>query len=158
MQGLVADALDPAKRTPDPARKAADADLATLRTRFEDALKTLRASHGASQKGFKAWLKPRGDTLYDLPWYMCVGAPGAGKTTALAHSGLRFPLADRLGAQVVGGVGGTRNCDWWPTTPCCSTPPDVSPRRIVTKEADRGAWLGFLGLLRNTVRDVRSTA
>ena len=29
------------------------------------------------------------------------------------HSGLRFPLADRLGAQAVGGVGGTRHCDWW---------------------------------------------
>ncbi|MFP4903710.1 type VI secretion system membrane subunit TssM, partial [Paraburkholderia sp. BR14261] len=44
VQRLVADALDPAKHAPDPARKAADADVAALRTRFEAALKTLRES------------------------------------------------------------------------------------------------------------------
>ncbi|WP_250517078.1 type VI secretion system membrane subunit TssM [Caballeronia sp. INDeC2] len=152
VQGLVADALDPARRAPDPARKAADADLVALRTRFEDALKTLRETHGASGRGVRAWLpwlSPRRETLYDLPWYMFVGAPGAGKTTALAHSGLRFPLADRLGAQAVSGVGGTRNCDWWFTDDAVLLD---TAGRFTTQDsherADRGAWLGFLGLLR----------
>lgn len=29
--------------------------------------------------------------LYELPWYIVIGPPGAGKTTALVNSGLRFP-------------------------------------------------------------------
>ena len=32
--------------------------------------------------------------LYDLPWYILIGPPGAGKTTALVNSGLKFPLAE----------------------------------------------------------------
>ena len=31
--------------------------------------------------------------VYQLPWYVFVGAPGTGKTTALMHSGLKFPLS-----------------------------------------------------------------
>ena len=54
-----------------------------------------------------------GQALYQLPWYAIIGPPGAGKTTALFNSGLRFPLAERHGAEPVRGVGGTRNCDWW---------------------------------------------
>ncbi|MEX3694060.1 type VI secretion system membrane subunit TssM [Paraburkholderia sp. BR14263] len=154
VQRLVADALDPAKHAPDPARKAADADVAALRTRFEAALKTLRESRAPAggARGIRrmfAWLAPRRETLYDLPWYLFVGAPGAGKTTALAHSGLRFPLADRLGAQAVGGVGGTRNCDWWFTDHAVLL--DTAGRFTTQdshEQADRGAWLGFLGLLR----------
>ena len=30
--------------------------------------------------------------LYALPWYVIVGPPGAGKTTAIRHSGLDFPI------------------------------------------------------------------
>lgn len=51
--------------------------------------------------------------LYQLPWYVIIGAPGAGKTTALVNSGLHFPLADRFGKSALRGVGRTRNCDWW---------------------------------------------
>ena len=51
--------------------------------------------------------------LYELPWYVVIGPPGAGKTTALVNSGLRFPLAGSGEAQPVSGVGGTRYCDWW---------------------------------------------
>jgi predicted ATPase len=32
-----------------------------------------------------------------LPWYLVMGAPGAGKTTALLNAGLNFPLTDTLG-------------------------------------------------------------
>lgn len=149
VRSLVADATQAANREPSEAKKATDADLKILRERFEDALKTLR--HAGAQKGRKwtSWFRLGGQTLYDLPWYMFVGAPGAGKTTALVHSGLRFPLADRLGAQAIGGVGGTRHCDWWFTDDAVFL--DTAGRFTTQdsyEEADRGAWLGFLKLLR----------
>lgn len=158
VRGIVADALEPANREPSPARKAAAADLAVLRTRFEEAIKRLRHVQGPSEgkgrgqgkmHGVRAWLNLRRRTLYDLPWYMFVGAPGAGKTTALVHSGLRFPLADRLGAQAIGGVGGTRHCDWWFAEDAVLL--DTAGRFTTQdshEEADRDAWLGFLALLR----------
>ena len=82
---------------------ATDSELEYLRQRFEDAMAELRK------------VSPSGQDLYDLPWYLVVGPPGSGKTTLLRNSGLRFPLAERLGVEVIAGVGGTRSCDWWLT-------------------------------------------
>jgi type VI secretion system protein ImpK len=36
-----------------------------------------------------------GDYLYDLPWYVIIGPPGAGKTTALVNSGPQVPARPR---------------------------------------------------------------
>jgi type VI secretion system protein ImpL len=151
VRSLVADASTGRKREPSEAQKATDGDLAVLRLRFEEALKTLRtASVGKGKK--KRWWRELGQpAIYDLPWYMFVGAPGSGKTTALVHSGLRFPLAERLGAraQAVGGVGGTRHCDWWFADDAVLL--DTAGRFTTQDshaEADRGAWLGFLQMLR----------
>ena len=52
-----------------------------LAQRFDEAMVKLRANSGRSL------FKP-GSYLYELPWYMFIGAPGAGKTTALMNSGL----------------------------------------------------------------------
>ena len=101
----------------DAARPSASAAEATqLRQRFEEALDLLKKLRfGVDSPSL--WTRIRGlgsqQYLYNLPWYVFIGAPGAGKTTALINSGLRFPLADRLGREAVRGVGGTRNCDWW---------------------------------------------
>ena len=46
-----------------------------------EALETLKRSSGKQT------------FLYELPWYIIIGPPGAGKTTALVNSGLKFPLA-----------------------------------------------------------------
>jgi len=152
VRSLVADASAARNREPSEARKATDGDLAILRTRFEEALKTLRTAGAGKGKGRKRWWQELGrPSLYDLPWYMFVGAPGSGKTTALVHSGLRFPLAERLGAraQAVGGIGGTRHCDWWFADDAVLL--DTAGRFTTQDshaEADRGAWLGFLQMLR----------
>jgi len=37
--------------------------------------------------------------LYELPWYVLIGQPGAGKSSLVLGSGLRFPLADQMGAM-----------------------------------------------------------
>ena len=88
-----------------------------LDTRFNEAVATLKQMklHAAGKKpGWRDWLSISGGSyLYDLPWYVFIGAPGAGKTTALVNSGLSFPLAEKFGPGAIRGVGGTRNCDWW---------------------------------------------
>ena len=80
-------------------------ELETISGRFREALGTLKGRRFAGASG-RRW-------LYQLPWYVMIGPPGSGKTTALVNSGLSFPLADKFGRKAVGGVGGTRNCDWW---------------------------------------------
>ncbi len=77
---------------------ASDQESAAVAARMQEALASLRTSTGG-----------RRDYLYSRPWYVIIGPPGAGKTTALLNSGLRFPYAD----QSIKGVGGTRNLDFW---------------------------------------------
>ncbi|MGL4231646.1 MAG: type VI secretion system membrane subunit TssM, partial [Casimicrobium sp.] len=88
-------------------------EVGELRKRFADAMETLKKTRLAG-KGKASWLSVLGKQyIYQLPWYMFIGAPGSGKTTALVNSGLNFPLADKFGKAALRGVGGTRNCDWW---------------------------------------------
>jgi type VI secretion system protein ImpL len=123
-----------------PAEPDASAEeLATLKGRFEDALGVLKKARGGKGRL----------NLYDLPWYIIIGPPGSGKTTALLNSGLRFPLAERFGPDAIRGVGGTRNCDWWFTDDAILID---TAGRYTTQDSDanvdQSAWLGFLGLLK----------
>ena len=126
---------------PEPGKKESEADVAALKQRFEEAMAMLRKARVKGRFGSQY--------VYQLPWYVFVGAPGTGKTTALMHSGLKFPLSDRLGKQAVGGVGGTRNCDWWFTDDAVLLD---TAGRFTTQDsfaaADQAGWLGFLQLLR----------
>lgn len=117
------------------AHSAEEASL--LADRMKDALATLRKAHGGP--GY----------LYSLPWYILIGPPGSGKTTALVNSGLKFPLQAGGGPASVEGIGGTRYCDWWFTEDAVLVD---TAGRYTTQEADtpadRRAWLDFLGILR----------
>ena len=134
--------LAPAAAPEAAAQQAALAEQAALAQRMQQALAVLRkAAPGKRQWG--------GQYLYQLPWYMFVGAPGSGKTTTLLHSGLRFPLADALGPGAIGGVGGTRHCDWWFTDEAVML--DTAGRYTTqdsNAEVDQAGWHGFLGLLK----------
>ncbi|WP_250475564.1 type VI secretion system membrane subunit TssM, partial [Caballeronia sp. GAFFF1] len=132
-----------------------EAEVATLEARFDEALAALREARVAAsggKPGWRDWITLSGrQYLYQLPWYMFIGAPGAGKTTALLHSGLRFPLAERFGTDKIRGVGGTRNCDWWFTDDAVLI--DTAGRYTThesDRETDQTAWQGFLTLLRKT--------
>jgi type VI secretion system protein ImpL len=113
------------------------ADAVQLRERFEEAVATLK------QK------RKSGHSLYDLPWYVIIGAPGSGKTTALVNSGLNFPLEQRSGRGALRGIGGTRNCDWWFTDEAVLLD---TAGRYTTQDSDAAAdsagWAEFLALLR----------
>ena len=104
-------------------------------------LKTAMAELRKSKNGRKH--------LNELPWYVMIGPPGAGKTTAIVNSGLQFPLAEKMGKAAIGGVGGTRNCDWWFTNNAVLID---TAGRYTTQESDadtdNAGWLGFLGLLK----------
>jgi type VI secretion system protein ImpL len=109
-------------------------EINELRAQFKRGIEALKASRlGAT--GASA--------LYALPWYMIVGPPGAGKTTAIRHSGLDFPIPDAGGA--LRGVGGTRNCDWWFTNEAILLD---TAGRFATQADDHEEWSAFLDLLR----------
>jgi type VI secretion system protein ImpL len=110
------------------------AEAVKLRERFEEAVATIQGQRRS------------GHSLYDLPWYVIIGAPGSGKTTALLNSGLKFPSDQRLGK--VAGVGGTRNCDWWFTDEAIFLD---TAGRYTTQDSDAASdsagWSEFLALL-----------
>lgn len=139
-----------------PAAAAESADMAAVREHFASALQTLRrARFGGSDAATSRWQRwTRGLTaryLYELPWYLIIGAPGAGKTTALRNAGLRFPLAEQTGERALRGVGGTRNCDWWFTDQAVLID---TAGRFTTQDSDqasdRATWSGFLALLKSS--------
>lgn len=124
-------------------------DLAAVRERFERALKTLRQARFGTGSLLSGWsARFGGRYLYELPWYLIIGAPGSGKTTALQNCGLKFPLADAVGDHAVRGIGGTRHCDWWFTDQAVLI--DTAGRFTTQdsdRETDRETWSGFLTLL-----------
>jgi type VI secretion system protein ImpL len=118
-------------------------EVAELKKRFDDAMATLRKARFDDASGAGR------NYLYQLPWYMFIGAPGSGKTTALINSGLRFPLEGKMGKDAVKGIGGTRNCDWWFTDEAVLL--DTAGRYTTqssNREVDAAAWTGFLALLK----------
>lgn len=98
-----------------------------------------------------ATLKKSGNSktyLYDMPWYVIIGPPGSGKTTALVNSEIKFPIS---GQQQGGlqGFGGTRYCDWWFAEDAILID---TAGRYTTQDSDAGAdgasWSSFLNLLK----------
>ncbi len=116
---------------------AVSAEVEEMKAKLKVALTSLRKSKLGSR------------SLYELPWYIMIGPPGAGKTTAIVNSGLKFPLLEEGGEASIGGVGGTRNCDWWFTDNAVMID---TAGRYTTQESDADAdnrgWLGFLALLK----------
>lgn len=127
--------------SPYPPQPASE-EFASLQKGFVEALQFLKESRGKHHKNPQF--------LYELPWYVIIGAPGSGKSTALENCGLRFPLRERFGKSAVRGIGGTRNCDWWfsQTAVLLDT-----AGRYTTQDShpamDAAAWKDFLQLLKS---------
>jgi type VI secretion system protein ImpL len=132
-------------------RPAEPQETRVVRERFEKAVALLRTTRlGRPDKPtWRERLEGRSRYVYQLPWYLFIGPPGSGKTTALLNAGLRFPLADRLGDAPVRGVGGTRHCDWWFTEQAVLID---TAGRYTTQDSeassDANEWGEFIGSLR----------
>ena len=88
-----------------------------------------------------------GRYMYQLPWYVFVGAPGSGKDHRAAQRRLRFPLAEQMGEHAVRGVGGTR------LRLVVHRPGGADRHRPLHHAGQRrrqrqATWTGFLGLLK----------
>jgi type VI secretion system protein ImpL len=118
----------------DAPKDQAGAEVKAIRESMLKAIDTIKGSKMGVISGKRA--------LYELPWYMLIGNPAAGKSTAVTNSGLQFPFAD---GKIVQGVGGTRNCDWFFTTDGIVL--DTAGRYSVLDE-HRSEWFGFLDLLK----------
>jgi type VI secretion system protein ImpL len=117
-------------------------ELESIQARFKQAAEDLQDARFPNPDG-----RPR--AIEEMPWYVMIGAPGSGKTTALINSGLRFPLYTAETGASVPGVGGTRNCDWWFSDEAVLI--DTAGRYTMQdsdRKADAAAWHGFLALLK----------
>jgi type VI secretion system protein ImpL len=112
------------------------ADIQAMQAEFHKAIQSLKNSKLA---------RGGSDALAVLPWYVIIGPPGSGKSTALRNSGLQFPYLSARGG--VRGVGGTRNCDWWLTNEAVVLD---TAGRYTTEEEDRDEWFSFLDTLART--------
>lgn len=112
------------------ARPDQQAEVEAMKAEFEKAVQALKSSKLA--RGGR-------DALAVLPWYMIIGPPGAGKSTALRASGLKFPYLSKRGG--VRGIGGTRNCEWWLTNDAVLLD---TAGRYATEDEDHDEWMSFL--------------
>jgi len=119
------------------ARPERKEEIQALKVQLKEAVTALKGSKLGRGVG-------RGSALYALPWYMIIGPPASGKSTALLHSGLNFPFTGS-GGHGVQGIGGTRNCDWWFTDQAVLLD---TAGRYTTSEEDRDEWIAFLDMLK----------
>lgn len=128
-------------------RAEADAAVATVRPDMSLEIGSMREQFLGSVSALRSSKlgKSGYDALYAMPWYMIVGPPGCGKTTAIYNSGLQFPFQPAGGA--IRGVGGTRNCQWWLANEAVLLD---TAGRYTTEDDDRDEWLAFLDLLRTS--------
>jgi type VI secretion system protein ImpL len=134
---LETELLRQAAQQADSARPDRRVEVQRLQAQMKAAIEALKRTRLGAKSGQAA--------LYALPWYVIIGPPAAGKTTALTQSGLGFISPPGSGSSKVRGTAGTRNCDWWfsPHAILLDT-----AGRLATGEDDRDEWLGFLDTLR----------
>ena len=114
-------------------------ELQGIQQQIKQSIQLIRKSKLGDKKGNAA--------LYELPWYMVIGNPAAGKSSAIYKSGLKFPFEENHQQVISAGMSGTRNCDWFFSTEGILL--DTAGRYSVYAD-DHSEWLGFLSLLKKS--------
>lgn len=126
-----------ASKQADQAKPERRQEILALQQQMSEAIRALQRSKLGGRGGKAA--------LYALPWYVLIGPPAAGKTTALERSGLAFTSTQGGKRHKVQGVAGTRNCDWWFSEEAILLD---TAGRFTTEDNDEAEWLAFLDLLK----------
>ncbi|MHB8079751.1 MAG: type VI secretion system membrane subunit TssM [Candidatus Krumholzibacteriia bacterium] len=122
----------------------ADAGADQKRAR-EAARQELLAALAALKRTSAAGGVGGGAALHAMPWYMVLGADGAGKSTLVRNSGLRVPGRQ---AGDMKAIGASRHCEWWFTNQAVVLEADhrfADPAQAKAVERD---WNAFLEQLR----------
>ncbi|HYI03174.1 type VI secretion system membrane subunit TssM [Hyalangium sp.] len=116
------------------------------RSELRPELQAMQAEFSRAVLALKTSKLSRGgrDAISVLPWYLVIGSPESGKSTALRNSGLKFPYLTNRGGGGGRSVGPTRHCDWWLTNEAVFLD---AAGRYVTGDEDREEWLSFLDVL-----------
>ncbi|MDO1510129.1 MULTISPECIES: type VI secretion system membrane subunit TssM [unclassified Neisseria] len=123
-------------------------DISSMSRQFAEMDKVLKNAKFSKSKNSLLARLEEGQYLYQMPWYVVLGAAGSGKTTALKRSGLNFPLESTLGTSV-SGLAGTRDCDWFLSDEIVLL--DTAGRLSVHdnhSEKDSEDWEEFVSLLK----------
>ncbi|GAB2863179.1 type VI secretion system membrane subunit TssM [Pseudoduganella ginsengisoli] len=113
---------------------ADNAAIGALRNSVQDACAMLRGSRMGKLAGARA--------LYELPWCLVIGSPGAGKSCAIRHSGLQFPFE---AGHREPAPGGTAQLDWYFAREGIVLD---TAGRYTADEGSRDEWRGLLDQLK----------
>lgn len=95
---------------------------------FNEALATLKLMQSGKR------------SIYELPWYLLIGATDSGKTSLLLNSGLEFPIKNKVSKLPAH----TEDCTWWFTDQAVLL--DTAGR--YSTEHNESGWLNLLELLK----------
>ena len=126
-----------AERQAEQAKPERRQEILALQQQMSEAIRALSRSKLGGRGGKAA--------LYALPWYVMLGPPAAGKTTALERSGLAFTSPQGGRRHKVQGVAGTRNCDWWFSEEAILLD---TAGRFSSEDNDEAEWFAFLDLIK----------
>ncbi len=85
--------------------------------------------------------------LYQLPWYLFIGASGSGKTTVIDNSGLSFPLVGKR-ARGIGGSTSKQDLNWYFTDEAVLLDSAGHITADDDPQGDHGKWFTLLRLLK----------
>ena len=138
--------VDEIKSSQEPILKHVKKD-SSISQQFEEIDSVLKSAKFSNSSNFLTKYFSAGQYLYQMPWYVVMGAAGTGKTTVLKESGLNFPLESSFGASI-SGLAGTKDCDWFLTDDAVLL--DTAGRLSLhdNGETDTYDWLEFISLLK----------
>ena len=82
-------------------------NLSRIENRIKGIIQFLKKTHVS--------MKDQSVKLNDLPWFLLIGPVGSGKTTFLAHSGMKYILNKKIKPEQLNRMPSSENCDWWVT-------------------------------------------